>query len=82
MSDTPRTPDNAGTANRWEDPRDISGGATDCDDVPLEPGEHELGRRVDWEGDPDVINGTRSWETVYCKACGAEGEELDRPCFR
>lgn len=42
--------------------------------------EHDVARRVDWEGDPGVINGTRSWEVEYCKACGAEGDELAGPC--
>lgn len=43
--------------------------------------QHEIAQRTDWEGDPNVPNGTRSWQTPYCKICGAEGEELDeRPC--
>ena len=41
---------------------------------------HKIGTRQDWEGDPNVINGTRSWEEKYCIECGAEGEELDEAC--
>ena len=44
--------------------------------------EHEVDTRTDWMGDPNVINGTQSWITYYCKVCGCEGDELDeRPCI-
>lgn len=32
---------------------------------------------MNWEGDPDVINGTHSWAEYLCRTCGAVVQ--DRP---
>ena len=59
-----------------------AGGKMTSESAPATP-KHEVAFRRDWMGDPDVINGTVSWDTPYCKVCGAEGEELDeKPCVQ
>lgn len=34
--------------------------------------DHDWEERVDWEGDPNVINGTRTWKVLVCRVCGEE----------
>lgn len=41
--------------------------------------EHDWTTRTDWDGDPGVINGTRTWQTVVCSRCGIELLEIDAP---
>lgn len=31
---------------------------------------HDYECVTDWEGDPDVINGTRTWHYKLCRKCG------------
>lgn len=38
--------------------------------------EHNWTMRTDWDGDPGVINGTRTWQTVVCSQCGTEQQEV------
>jgi hypothetical protein len=45
--------------------------------LPDETYEHDWTHRWDWDGDPNVINGTRTWKTVVCRWCGVEQQELD-----
>ena len=35
-------------------------------------------KRIDWDGDPNVINGTRTWTTLVCLDCGREQWETER----
>lgn len=35
---------------------------------------HDWQLETDWDGDPDVINGTRSWNVFRCRKCGNERE--------
>jgi hypothetical protein len=36
------------------------------------PGEHNVQRIVDWEGDPDLINGVNEFVVYVCTECGLE----------
>ena len=51
--------------------------AWDCK-IPEEEGggfDHDWQWRHDWDGDPGVINGTRSWSVRVCRVCGIEDGE-------
>jgi hypothetical protein len=39
--------------------------------------EHDWEMRTDWDGDPGVINGTRTWQTPVCRRCGIERQEIE-----
>jgi hypothetical protein len=34
--------------------------------------DHDWSLETDWDGDPNVINGTRSWKVFRCHKCGDE----------
>lgn len=51
-------------------------GGTQCKQNPDAP-DHEWEMRTDWMGDPDVINGTVSWQVAVCRWCGIEQQEID-----
>ena len=44
-----------------------------------ERGEHDFKNVSDWEGDPDVINGTRTFHYKECRYCGATAPWDGRP---
>ena len=39
-----------------------------------EPGKHAWSQMDDWEGDPELVNGTNHWKVYVCQICGVETE--------
>src|SRR4051794_17072170 len=58
--------DGTGRVNREPHPCKLPDGTID----------HDWEMRTDWDGDPNVINGTRTWQTPVCRRCGIEQQEL------